>query len=282
MTMKIQITITEPKPPGPAGFVLPANLGQFWRLRWDDEIPPAYMVRASAYNKNGGTAATRVPVDSEFTKMDKAHQLWRWGMWRIMAPNSWVAEYDAAPSHRKMDTMLVKKYLQFWDSTVAWSNHGHGSDVRLVYIDDFVLNPLNAKGEPNEVMSQQMLAPAGNTVLQIAPTYRDGKGVEYVPCKALRPSELLPWETIRNMPWVLHCCTIQRIEMETNGHHRVNRWDQLTIKDVEENDVPLVLLSNNGIITFPKTMLELIPAGSKVPCPYNPPRPFGKKIWHWN
>jgi len=277
--MNVHVKINSAIAP-PSGFVLPPGLGQFWRLRWDDEIPPEYAVRESAYNKNGGTPATRITKEGTFVRMDEAHQNWRFHVvWRNCAPPAWVEEYDAASADKIAKTMLAKKFIAFFDSRLAWTNHGHGSDVRAVY--PLGLHLTRADGTPNEGMSQQMLAAAGNVVLQVGLEYVAGHET-WIPCKALRPNELLAWDEIRHAPWVLNCATVQRIELEGNGHHRVNRFPQLTTAQGLEFDVPLVLISNNGIITFNKNLLSPIAAGTKVPCAYNPARPFGRALADWN
>ena len=279
----ITIHATRPVPP-PIGYVLPTGIGNFWRLRWDEEIPPDYKVRDSAYNKNGGTAATRITKEGAFVPFDEAHQYWLVDeVWCNAAPPAWVAEYKAAPKNRKADTMLGKKFARWSHSTLAWFNHQHGSDVRAVY--PLGLNPDKADGTPNTPIAQQMLGSAGNVVLQVAPEYTGNQGVIWVPCKALKPSELPSWSELLQTPWVWNFCTVQRsVEVEANGLHRVNPFPELTTPAPEGKvyDVPLILTSPNGIITFNKNLLSPVAAGTKVPCPYNPYRKFGTPLSVWN
>jgi hypothetical protein len=255
-------------------------MGQFWRLRWDDEIPPEYEVRGSAYNQNGGTPATRTSREGAFVPLDEAHQDWLFNeVWRNCAPPEWVVEYDAARDDKKVDTMLARKFCSWSHSKIAWFNHGHGSDVRAVY--PLGLNLKKPDGTVNAPMAKQMLGSAGNIVLQAGPEIKTGSSV-FIPCMALKTNELIPWDELKYMPWVLNICTIQRIEMEANGHHKVNDWDQLTLDNGLVYNVPLLTLSPNGIITFDKNMLSPVAAGSKVPSPCNPARKFGPALREWN
>jgi len=278
----LRFTVHSSPAPVTSGFVLPPGMGQFWRLKWDDEIGPAYVVRPSAYNVNGGTPASRTSKEGAFVPLDADHQNWLFfDVWMSCAPPEWVEEYWNTPPDKRNDTMLVKKFLSWAHSKVAWFNHEHGSDVRAVYPCNLHLKKLD--GTPNTPMAKQMLGSAGSVVLQIAPEYEDGKGIVWVPCKALRPNELIPWKQLRLMPWVLNVCTVQRIEMEANGHHRVNDFDQLTVKPSGlVYNVPLITLSLNGVITFNRNMLSPLTANSKVPSPCNLPRKFGPALAHWN
>jgi len=270
-----------PPPPSPQ-FVLPSGVGQFWRLRWDEEIPPEFKVRESAYNKNGGTPATRITKEGKFIPMDRDHQEWRVNVvWRNCAPPAWVEEYDETAEDKRADTKFARSFLSFFHSKLAWTNHGHGSDVRAVY--PWGLHLKKADGSPNSPMSQQMLGAAGNVVLQVADEYEEHRET-WVPCKALRPDELPTWDELLNMPWVMNCSTVQRSkELGENGIHRVNRFPQLTVlPDGPEYDVPLILLSDNGVITFNKNLLSPVDAGKPVPCPYNPTRKFAPPLNYWN
>lgn len=269
-------------PPTPQGFGLPSGMGQYWRLRWDEQIPPENVVRPSAFNKNGGTPATRTTKEGAFVEFDEARQYWLFDeVWFNMAPPEWVAEYQATRPEKRQYTTLARKFLTWSHSRLAWFNHGHGSDVRAFYPLGVNLKKLD--GSPNTPIAQQMLGSAGSLVLQVGPEYEGNRGVTWVPCKALKPDELPSWEELRWMPWVINCCTVQRsVEIEANGLHRVNPFPELTMENGLVYDVPLILTSKNGIITFNKKMLEPVPAGAKVPCPYNPERGFGPALRHWN
>jgi hypothetical protein len=268
--------------PEPSGFVLPSGLGQYWRLRWDEEIPPENVVRPSAYNVNGGTPATRTTKEGAFVPFYQEHQTWLFEeVWFNMAPPKWVAEHKATRLEKQQYTTLARKFLTWSHSKLAWFNHQHGSDVRAFYPLGVNLKKLD--GSPNTPIAQQMLGSAGNLVLQVAASYKDGKGITWVPCKALKPNELPAWNQLKYMPWVINCCTVQRsVEIEANGLHRVNPFPELTMENGLVYDVPLILTSLNGIITFNQNMLEPVAAGSKVPCPYNPYRKFGPALNVWN
>ena len=279
----ITIHATRPTPP-PTGYVLPTGVGNFWRQRWDEQIPPDHVVRESADNVNGGTPATRVTVEGEFVPLNREHQHWLIEeVWFNAAPPAWVTEYKNTRPERRASTTLGQKFANWSDSGLAWFNHEHGSDVRAVY--DLFLNLKKPDGSPNSPIAKQMLGSAGNLVLQAGAIYKDGKGTEYVPCKALRPNELPSWNELLLMPWVFNVCTTQRwAEMGSYGYHMVNPFPQLTTPKPEGKvyDVPLILVSNNGIITFKKDLLSPVAAGTKVPCPYNPYRKFGDPLAVWN
>lgn len=276
--MEITITYSQLAPPPPTGYVLPVGMGPFWRHRRDEEIPPDYKVRDSAYNHNGGTPLTRTSYEGLFVKMDEARQEWHWDVvWRNAASKEWRDEYDSVRPQKRIDTMLGKKSNGFCHSALAWFNHNHGSDVRAVY--PLYQNLTKADGSPNSPIAQQMLG-SGGIVRQIGDVFSKN-GVEYVPCQAMRPSDTPTWSELLQTPWLMNVATVQRSVEVYNGYHYVNPFDHLTAGGIVY-DSPLILLSDTGVITFRKDALEPVAEGSPLPSPYWPPRPFGPALASWN
>jgi hypothetical protein len=231
----------------------------FWRLRWDDEVPPDYKVRPAVADQNTGLPATVESLEGVFIPMPEAYQNWMWGIWRFFAPASMVAKHDALPPNKQYDSDLSRKWNTFWHSKLAWTNHGHGSDVLQSYPTE--TNP------DKPPMARQMLTAAGNVVMQVGDRISK-MGEWWIPCKALTVTDLPSLNELLASPWILHYCTTQQPQLD-GTHHGIGKFPQL-----EENDVPLPLLSRNGIITFRERYLEPLAYGSVVPNPYHPSKTY--------
>lgn len=208
--------------------------GDFWRLKWDDEIPGQWI--------RTNFPATVESLEGVFIPMPEDYQRWFYNVWKFFAPSSMGV------------TLLKKRWAGFWDSGLAWTNHNNGSDVLADYINGTHLD--------QKPMRRQMLTAQGNVVRQVDSLSYAGE--VWIVCEALRVTDFPPLETLLASPWLLHYCTTMQTQI-FGEHHGCSRFPQL-----DWNDVPLPLLSQNGRITFRESYLEKLPPNSTLPNPYWP------------
>ena len=249
-SLDVSLTFSWPVAPTPA----PA--GRYFRILRDYETDEfGGGVRPSVV-QNGGEPATIKSRDDYFVPMDKDFQLWFYQVWSIFAPP------EMAESTRR------EKWAGFWESHLAWTNFGHGSDVCADYV-----NGTHLDAAP---MAKETLTARGN-IVRLADGFTSFSD-KWWPFVALSPSNYKQYTPAEfaGMWWLCHLATIQNVTKFTDGTYQVDRFPHLSIKDRNiYRDVPVPLLSRDGIIYFDKTRLVEVPARVS---PYNPARPFSPDL----
>ena len=243
------ISISINSAPTPSPIVPPA--GRYFRLLYDwqtDEYGGG--VRGSVL-QNGGEPATMKSRYDVWVDMPEPFQRWFFEVWKLFAPAS-------------MSEATVKdKWAQFWESKLAWTNFENGSDYKADYI--------NGTNLSQPAMAKETLGSRGN-VLRLLEDKQDSS--MYLPFEAITATSHLavPPRDFAQMWWLCNLATIQNSVKFSDGTYQVDRFPQL-----DTNDCPLPMLSNDGVIWFPKSKVKEIDPLPRFN-PYNPDRPFSPEF----
>jgi len=242
----IQIRISAPTP----SLITPPP-GRYFRLLYDWETDEYGGGVRPSVQQNGGEPATMKSRYDVWVDMPESFQRWFFEVFRLFAPTS-------------MSEATVKdKWAQYWHSRLAWTNFSNGSDAKADYI-----NGTNLDKPP---MAKETLGSRGN-VLRLLEDKQDGS--KYYPFEAITVSSHLstPPRDFAQMWWLCNLATIQNVNKFSDGTYQVDRFPQL-----DGNDVPLPMLSNDGVIWFEKSKVREVAALPRFN-PYNPDRPFAPQF----
>ena len=215
-------------------------------------------VRESVSESHKGMPATIKTRDDTFISMPREFQFWFWEVWNLFAPASMT------------EAQRKSQWAGYWHSNLAWTNFQHGSD----YCADYI-NGTNLTSLP---MARETLWARGNIVkLQDGFTNLDDK---WWPMDAITSdvSTLPSPEAFARMWWLCGLATVQNPTRFDDGTYQVDRFPHLRDPNTGVgNDVPMPMLSRDGVLYFDKLRLREVTPGVHLN-PYNPVKTFSPQF----